>query len=406
MNIVFFIAKRLTFKRSRSFTRLIVRIAIAGISISLAVMIMAVAIVTGFRNEVKQKLVGFSGHMTVKNLDLNYSKDSKLIRYDSLEYNQIKNVPGVLSISSFTGKAGILKSDNEIEGLYFKGVSPDYDWNFINKHLVEGELPKLKKEEDTYELVMSAVASNRTQVKLNDFVEVFFIKDQLVRRRKMKVVGIYSTGLDEFDKSNVYTDQRVIQRIYENNYDWIGGYEVRINDMNQLVAFQETIEDITPFSHQVVTIEDQFPIILQWLELIDTNVVVIVGLMSIVALFNMLTALFILMVERTRMIGVLKSIGASNGQILKLFFTKSIYLTVVGLIFGNVIALGLGYGQQYFKWIQLDPATYFMSEVPFQFEWSELLLMNLLTLFICVGSVVFISRSLSKIDPVKTIKYQ
>jgi lipoprotein-releasing system permease protein len=406
MNIVWYIGKRLSVEKGASFTRLILRIATAGVAVSVAVMLIAVAVVTGFQTEIKNKLVGFTGHVLIKNLDLNYSKDSRLLPYSTLLEHDIKTMPEVKNVYTYTGKAGIVKANEEVEGLYFKGVSKQYDASFFKKQLVRGELPDFTASKVNYSAMISDKTASRLSIDTGDRMEVFFIRGEVVKRRRFLVEGVYNTGLDEFDQQHVFVQERVMQQVYSSDSSRVGGYEVVLHSQNDVSGVVEKLNDMTPFSHQVVPINEQQPVIFQWLTLIDTNVVVILALMGLVALFNLLTALFILMVERTKMIGTLKSLGAENRMLLQLFIVKSTRIAFTGIIIGNVLAFLLALVQWNTGILRLDPATYFMDSVPFLFKGWWVFFINAGVLAISVMSVFFLTKGIAKISPARTVRFQ
>lgn len=406
MNIAWYIGRRLSVEKGASFTRLILRLATAGVAVSVAVMLIAVGVVTGFQLEIKDKLVGFTGHIIIRNLDLNFSKDSRLVSFSPALQKSMESMPEVKSVHTYTGKAGIIKANKEVEGLYFKGVAPNFDWGFLKKHLIKGDVPEFAKGEVNYAALISGKTASRLHLDTGDRMEVFFIKNEVVKRRRFTVLGVYNTGLEEFDRQHVFVQEGVMQQVYSTDSSEVGGYEIILSSMDHLEAVTQKLKDLTPFSLQVIPINEQHPVIFQWLELIDTNVLVILVLMGLVALFNMLTALFILMVDRTKMIGILKSVGAENSMLLRLFMVKSLRLSIAGIVIGNALAFTLSIIQSQTGLLKLDPATYFMDSVPFQFNWYSITLVNIGVLLIGVLSVVFLTQGVAKISPSKTVRFK
>jgi lipoprotein-releasing system permease protein len=403
MQISLYIARRLG---AKGFTRLIIRFAVAGVSLSMAVMILAVGIVIGFKNEIKQKIVGYGGHIQIKNLDLNISKEARLINKNLVPADSLKTVNDNIDwIQPFTNKAGILQASGSIEGLLFKGVPHDYNWFFFKDNLKRGRLIRNNDSMETYEVMISEVTAERLNLDTGMRVEVFFIQDGQVRRRKSEIVGIFNTGLTEFDRMVVVTDMRVIQRIYTTAYDSVSGFEVFLKDFDRMGETAEVINETLVMEMKAQTAIEMNPVIFQWLQIVDTNAWVIIVLMLIVAIVNMITALLILIVDRTNMVGILKALGATNKQVRNIFMAKGVQLILWGLLIGNVLGVGSGLFQHYTQFMELDESVYYMNSVPFRFQWDYWLALNLGTLFLCF-LVLFVPTLLARrITPLKAIRF-
>ncbi|MFT5480347.1 MAG: lipoprotein-releasing system permease protein [bacterium] len=405
MDFSYFVGKKLATDSGKSFTRLIIRLAIAAVGISLAVMLLAVGVVKGFQSEIKNKIVGFDGHIHVRNLDLNQSRELKLIPLDQAFIPIVTNHPTVTSVAPFCLKAGIINTKKEIEGMVFKGVSKDYDWSFIQSNLQKGRLPILSDSVDTYEFVLSQKVAEKLQLDTGLNLDVFFIQETKVRRRRMRLVGIFSTGLEEFDKTICFTDIRVIQRIYTTDYSQVSGFEININDLSKMEAMTDWIDDQIGIKLRAENIEEKHSVIFQWLQIVDSNAIIIIILMTIVSVVNLITAFLILIVDRTQMIGVLKSLGANNSQVVKVFLLKGLAMVVPGLIIGNVLGLGLAWIQLKTGLITLPEETYYMATVPVEISWQTIAYLNIGTLVISVLMMLIPAIMVRVISPVKAIRF-
>jgi len=405
MDFSYFVGKKLATDSGKSFTRLIIRLAIAAVGISLAVMLLAVGVVKGFQSEIKNKIVGFDGHIHVRNLDLNQSRELRLIPLDQEFIPIVKAHPEVTSVAPFCLKAGIINTQKEIEGMVFKGVGVEYDWSFIASNLQRGRLPLLSDTVDTYEFVLSQKVAEKLQIDTGQNVEVFFIQDTKVRRRRMRLVGIFSTGLGEFDKTICFTDLRVIQRIYTTDYSQVSGFEINIKDLTQMEAMTDWVDDQIGIKLRAENIEEKHGVIFKWLQIVDSNALIIIILMTIVSVVNLITAFLILIVDRTQMIGILKSLGANNGQVVRVFLLKGLSMVIPGLIIGNALGLGLAWLQLKTGLITLPEETYYMATVPVQISWETIAYLNVGTLVISMLMMLIPAVMVRVISPVKAIRF-
>ncbi|MBO6515957.1 MAG: ABC transporter permease [Bacteroidia bacterium] len=405
MDFSYFVGKKLATKSGKSFTRLIIRLAIAGVGLSLAVMILAVGVVRGFQQEIRQKVVGFDGHIHIRNLDLNQSRQLALIEADQSFIKKIAHHADVKYITPFCVKAGIINTQKEIEGMVFKGVPRDYDWSFIERNIKRGRLPSFSDTLDTYELVLSQKVADRLQLDTGKSVEVFFIQDTKVRRRRLKLVGIFSTGLGEFDKTICFTDIRVIQRIYTTDYSKVSGFEVGLYDMEKLETMTDWVDERIGLKLRAENIESKHSVIFQWLRIVDSNALIIIVLMTIVSVVNLITAFLILIIDRTQMIGIFKGLGANNWQVVRVFLFKGLSMVVPGLIIGNVLGLGLAYLQLQTGIFTLPEETYYMAVVPVQISMETVGYLNLGTLLISMFMMLIPGLMVRFITPVKAIRF-
>jgi lipoprotein-releasing system permease protein len=401
-----FISARITFKSKRTFSKLIVRIAIIGIMLGLGVMILSLAIVKGFKHEIREKVRGFAGDIRVIKFDLNSSYDSSPIIYDSDFVRRALKSPQVTRVMPTATKPGIIKANNEIEGVVLKGVDKTYDFSYFKKMMVAGDVIDFKDSvEAQKEIMLSQQTANRLKLKVGDKLLMYFVQNPL-RKRQFKIKGIFSIGVEEVDKTFVIGSLSLINRLNDWKPGEIGQYEFRIADFDQVNYAANKLDDILPVKLKSRTVIEDYPTIFEWLNLLDVNSVVMLVLMVIVAVINMISALLIMILERTAMIGMFKAMGATNWNIQKVFLFNATYLIGLGLLLGNVLGVGLGYFQQRTHFFKLDEASYYMTFVPVQFSLSDILLLNLGTLVICLLVLIVPSMLVSKISPVKAIRFK
>lgn len=385
---------------------MIVRIAIIGIMLGLGVMILSVAIVKGFKSEVREKIRGFSGDIQVAKLDLNASYENSPFAVNDTFINKCKANKQIFSVAPFATKNGIIKANNEIEGVVMKAVDRLYNWSFIKGMLVSGTVINFSDSVAAQKQIMiSQYTANRLKLKVGDSFLMYFVQEPL-RERKLKIVGIFDIGVEEVDKTFVIGDLALVKRLNNWNDNQIGGYEIRVTDFNRLTAINSAIGDIIPVALRSVTITESYQTVFDWLQLLDVNTRIILILMLIVAVINMISALLIMILERTSMIGMLKAMGASNWSIQKIFLTNAFFLIGFGLILGNAFGIGLGMLQFKTHLFKLDQSSYYMSFVPIQIDWPDILLLNIGTLVICLLVLIVPSRLVSSISPVKAIRFK
>lgn len=406
MNFAWFVANRITFKSKRTFSKLIVRIAIIGIMLGLGVMILSLGIVRGFKNEIKGKVRGFSGDMVVVKNDLNSSFENSPFKADPGFVKKALANPLITAVMPYATKPGIIKAKGEIEGIVLKGVDKTYDWSVFKKNLVSGSVPHLA---DTVngkkQLLISRVIADRLKLKAGDKVLIYFVQEPL-RVRPFVISGVFSFGIDEVDRTYVVGDLAVINRL--NNWDpgEIGGYELKVADFDRLNETEDAVDDLLPSRLKAYTIKDNYPAIFAWLDLLDGNTSVVLSLMIIVAIINMISALLIMILERTNMIGILKAMGAANWTIQRIFLYNALYLICLGMLLGNLFGLGIELFQYKTHLFKLDPASYYMNFVPIQFKWTDLILLNIGTFLVCLLVMIGPSMLVTKITPVKAIRFK
>jgi len=407
LNFAWFVANRITFKSKRTFSKLIVRIAIVGIMLGLGVMILSLAILRGFKTEIRSKVRGFSGDIVVVKNDLNGSYENSPIASDEGLVKKLAANPLITHVMPFATKPGIIKAKTEIEGIVLKGVDKTYDWSAFKKNMVSGDVIDFSDTAASKkQLLISQTIADRLNLKVGDKAFIYFVQQPL-RVRSFVIKGIFSFDLEEVDKTYVVGDMSIISRINDWAPGQIGGYEVRVADFDQLKTAEDQTNDVLPSSRlKSISLEDNYPAIFAWLDLLDGNTKVVLGLMILVAVINMVSALLIMILERTNMIGLLKALGAANGRIRQIFLYNAFYLICLGMILGNVFGLGLGFIQNKTHLFQLPPASYYMNFVPIEFHGSDLVLLNIGTLLVCLLVMIIPTMLVSKITPVKAIRFK
>lgn len=410
MKLEYFIAKRLiTSKNNKSsISAPIIKIAIAAIALGIIMMIVSVATGTGLQQKIRQKIAAFNGHVIISNYNNNESDVStEPISINQKFYPKFKNIDGIKHIQSVGSKAGMIRTENAFEGIVFKGVGTDYRWDDIEEYLVSGRVPNLKSNLNQ-EIVISQYLANRLQLNLGDSFNTFFMKEEankVPNSRRLKIVGIYNSGFQEFDSSYIIGDIRHLQRINKWTPDEVGSFEIFINDFSKIEEKGAEIYAQTSSTLDSKTIIEKYYYIFDWLKLFDFNIIIILIVMITVSTINMVVALLVLILERTQMIGILKSLGANNWTIRKIFLYNAFYLIVRGLFWGNLIGIGLLVLQKYFGIIKLNPESYYVNQAPVEINLFYILALNLGTIAICIIILLIPSYIITKISPSKTIRF-
>ncbi len=417
MNINLYIAKRIfSDKENRNnLSHSIVKIALFGIVLGLIVLILAVAIVTGYKQEVGRKVIGFGSHLQVVNLDSNQSFETAPISSNQPFVPEISQVDGIRHIQIFATKQGIIRTDDEIQGVVLKGVGPDFDWSFFLENRVSGEPFQVQDTVRNNKVWLSKQLADQLHLKLGDDLFMFFISESEVvaRQRKFELAGIYKTSLEEFDRMFVLVDINHIRRLNNWKDDEISGFEILVDNFKELqekeravsqVLLRHTSEDAPVL--QVVSIRDKYRHIFDWLSLLDMNVWVILVLMILVAGFNMVSSLLVIILERTQMIGILKAMGARNWSIRKVFLYFSVMLILKALVWGNLVGVGICVLQEYTHLIKLDPTSYYLDYVPINLTILHLVLLNVGTILVTILMLVVPTWLITKISPEKTVRFE
>ena len=415
MNFPFFIARRIYSDKGdkREVSRPAIRIAIIGVAIGLAVMIITVSVVLGFKHTIRDKVIGFGSHIQVHNI-LTYSgSDPYPVCADDSLRKAIEAVEGVASAERFSIAQGILKTDADFMGTLFKGIGPEYDTSFLKEHLLEGEIPHFSDSTSHYQLLLSKMIADKMRLKTGDKVFAYFIDGQDVRTRRYTICGIYQTNMTRFDENLCFTDLYTASKLNGWTASQCTGLEIKVGNFGRLEETAERFVDSVnrTYDHQgnyltSETIYELYPQVFSWLDLLDMNVWIILILMICVAGFTMISGLLIIILERTQMIGILKAVGARNKTIRKTFLWFSVFIIGQGLLWGNLIGLGIVLLQKYTGIVRLDPQTYYVSEAPMELNLPLIALINVATLLICVFVLIAPSYMISHIHPAKSMRYE
>ncbi len=410
LNLEYFIAKRLIAAKSykSSVSSPIIKIAISAIAIGIIMMIVSVSTGIGLQKKIREKVAAFNGHIIISNFDDNQSNISKEpISIKQTFYPKFKAVSGISHIQAIANKAGIIRTEKSFEGVVLKGVGKDYQFKNLEEYLIQGKIPNLKSSLNN-EVLISEYIANRLQLKLGDKFNTYFIKenDGLPNLRIFKIVGIYNSGFQDFDATYIIGDIRHVQKINKWTSDQIGNFEVFVNNFDQIAQKGEEIYHEIPSTLNAITIIDKFYSIFEWLKLFDFNIIIILIIMIAVATINMIVALLVLILERTQMIGILKSLGANNWNIRKIFLYNAFYLILRGLLIGNTIAIILLYIQKIWAPIKLPPENYYVNQAPVDINFLHIAILNLGTILICVLVLLIPSFLITKISPIKALRFQ
>ena len=410
MNLEYFIAKRLITARDHksSISAPIIKIAIAAISIGMIMMIISVATGIGLQQKIRQKVAAFNGHIVITNYDENQSQLSITpISTHQVFYPKFKNVEGINHIQAVATKSGIIRTETAFEGIIFKGVGKEYRWNNLQEYLVGGKLPNLNSQLND-EVLVSEFLANRLNLKVGDKFNTFFMKEDTNQKpnlRVFRITGIFNSGFQEFDSTYIIGDIRHIQRINKWESDQVGAFEVFVDDFNAIQEKGQEVYEKTGSTLDTQPIVEKYYYIFEWLKLFDFNIIVILVIMIAVATINMVVALLVLILERTQMIGILKSMGANNWAVRKIFLYNAFYLISKGLFWGNLIGVGMLVIQQNFGVIKLNPENYYVNEAPVFIDFGYIFLLNIGTILICLLILLIPSYIITKISPITAIRF-
>lgn len=410
MNLEYFIARRLVTAKNHksSISAPIIKIAIIAIAIGVVMMIIAVATGVGLQDKIREKVSAFNGHVIISNFDDNQSEVSiEPLSIHQDFYPQFKTVNGIDHIQAVASKAGIIRTEEAFEGIIFKGVGKEYKWDMLEEYVVSGKIPSLKGTLNN-EVMLSEYLANRLKLKVGDKFNTFFMKEGgngMPNLRVFELVGIYNSGFQEFDAAYLIGDIRHVQRINKWRDGEVGAFEIFIDDFDEIKQKGQEIYEAIPSTLNCQTIEEKYFNIFEWLKLFDVNIVVIIVIMIIVSTINMVVALLVLILERTQMVGMLKALGATNWSVRKIFLYNAAYLIVKGLFWGNLISISLLLIQKYFGVIKLPPENYYVSVAPVTIDVPAILLINIGTIIVCVTLLLVPSYIITKISPVKALRF-
>lgn len=397
----------------------IVKIGIIGITLGVSVMLLTVSIVLGFKKEIVNKITGLTTHIVVSSINRNASNEPEPIAISRDTLAMLRKMPFVSHFQKTAFKNGLLKTDTENEGILLKGVTRNYDFSFIQKHLTEGRLPEFPEEVASKDILISEVLAKKMDLKINGKILIYFITqhdvyDSLLktpvtkseqRSRKLTICGIFKTSFADFDEKLSLVDIRQIQRISYWDSTMAGNYEIQVNDFKRVEEYQSAIEDLLGYNYNVENVREIYSNIFVWLDKLDINGVIIVVLMILVATINMITALLILILERTNMIGLVKALGMTNMNVRKIFLYISFKLIGKGMLWGNLIGIGLCLLQYYFRIAKLDSETYYVDHVAIDINWYYFLLLNAGTFATCALMLFLPTLIITRLTPVKTLKF-
>jgi len=405
LNYTFFIAKRiLSGKNTAAASAPIVRIAVAGIAMGFCLMVITLAVVSGFKKEIREKVIGFGSHIQISNFDQNNSYETKPIPLSPSFLGSLEKNPEIRHIQPFATKAGIIKTRDNIEGVVLKGINRNFDWSYFRDKMVTGKVLGLNDTAVSNDILISKATSARLQLRTGDGVVMYFIS-QPVRVRKFTVRGVYETGLEEFDKLYVLCDLGQIQKLNDWGKDKTGGFEVTVKDFDKLDHTAHEVYKSVGYELNARSIKEIYPQIFDWLNLQDVNAAIIIALMIAVAGINMISALLIIILERVKLIGTLKALGSDNPSVRKIFLYVATFLIGRGLLIGNLAGLMICWLQYRFHLVHLDQASYYIPYVPVHFNLSDLLFLNGGTLLVCILMMVLPTLLITRITPVKALRF-
>lgn len=414
MNLAWYMARRLYSHGGdvKRVSRPAIRIAIVGVSLGVAIMIIAVCVVLGFKQEVQNKVMGMGGHIQVLNYDYQLDMEQHPIVVDDSLMNKLRTVDGVSHVQRFCSQPGMLKTEDSFQGVVLKGVGPDYDLSFLQEHLLEGELMPFSDSANTQRIVVSRKLAKQLKLSVGSKVYAYFF-DGNVRARRFTVSGIYATHMSEFDKTIIFTDIYTTHKLTGFEDDQFSGAELLLNDLERLDEVSAEVavrvnHDIDHYgaNYTSPTIKELYRGIFSWLTLLDTNVWVILCLMISVAAFTMISGLLIIILERTQFIGTMKALGATNGRLRHLFLYFASFIILKGIVWGNIIGIGIVVLQYFTGIVHLDAETYYVDSVPVSLAWLFIVLINVGTLFVSFLVLVLPSYLVSRIHPAKSIRFE
>lgn len=411
MKVSRFIASRIAFNKERSFSAFIIRIAITAVSLSVAIMILAVCLVSGFKYVVSEKVFDFWGHIHISRFQPNASPLTEELPFaaPSQLLKKLKSIPEITSVDEYATKSAIIKAGEEIDGIIFKGVTREYHWGHLAPFIITGTIPAFNDSGTSNQIVISSYMAHELNVHVHDPVIIYFIQQgaALPRARKLYISGIYKTSIEDYDRTYIIGDLHLLRQLGNWNSDDIGGYELFIRNYKNMDSInRNSIEPILPDNLVATSIKSIYPNIFDWLDLQNMNLLIILVIMSVVAVINMVTALLILILERTNMVGILKAMGMGNWNIQQIFLIQASYIIGVGLVIGNALGIGLAWIQKTYGLFKLSEETYYMPVAPIRFVWWEIACIDAGTVLVCLLILILPSYLIRKISPVQAIRFK
>jgi lipoprotein-releasing system permease protein len=410
LNTEFYIAKKLSFNRDNKPVRVMTRIAVFSVALSIAVMITASSVLSGFKIQLKEKISGFNSHLRISNLDSNYSFDTPPVQNDYGFYSSIVALPEVKHIQQYAYKGGIIRASSDIQGVVLKGVGTDFDWSFFEQYMTDGEIFSVKTPAASDSVIISESLSGLLNLKTGDAFEMYFIQDP-VRVRRFIIAGLYNTYFEEMDKTFVVCDIRHIRRLNRWNSNQVSGMEIMLHNPDDMDRAYEKIDAIAGYLTfddgsrlEVTTLRNAFPEIFNWLAILDMNVLIILVIMVVVAGFNMISGLLIMLLEKISTIGILKSMGMTDFSIRRIFIYRSSLIVIRGLVYGNILGLSLCILQYYFGIVHLNPESYFFSTAPVNINPLSIILLNICSFAFITLTQIIPTMAIARISPDKTMR--
>jgi lipoprotein-releasing system permease protein len=383
----------------------IVRVAVGGIAVGLAVMIMTLAVMNGFQKSIRQKVIGFGSHIQITGYDTNESFETDSLNRNQPSVEAMKKYPGVRHIQAYATKAGIIKTGSQLMGVVLKGIDKDFDWSFFKQNLKEGNIFTLP-DTASNDVLVSRFIANKMNLEVGKKFRMYFLLGSDPKARLFRVSGIYETGLtDGFDDRFLLCDMRQIQKLNNWNESTISGFEVLVDNYESLDFVTKKVNDHIGYNLNAQSIKELTPQIFSWLDVLDVNALIIIVLMLFVSMINMISALIILILDRTNMIGILKALGASDVSVIRIFLIHATKLILLGILIGDVLGISLCFLQDHFGWVKLDEESYYVKTVPILINWNYLFLLNLATLVLCFVALLLPALIVTRITPVKAIRF-
>lgn len=406
MNFEYFVAKKLLKQKRKGLSKPIVSIATAGIALSIAVMLISIGVLQGFKNQIKDKITGFTSHIHLIPFAINSNNSTNTFTLSKQELNNLYKEENIKTIDPYILMGGAIKTKTDFHGVVLKGVEANYDTTFFKENLKSGRLPNYTNPKNKNEILISQTIADKLEIKIGDKIKIYFYVDQNYRVRPFTIAGIYETGLGDYDNKFILCNANVLQKLQSWQENQYSGYEVKLKDFSKLNQSAQSLYSLLPQDKDLQTIEEMEPSLFAWLDLLDSNVILILIVMTLIAIITSCSTLLIMIFEQTKHIGILKSLGASTRSIIKIYLYKSLYIVGKAMIIGNGVAITLMYLQQNYKLIKLDQESYYLDSVPIEFSAFAILSVNLACIVICMASLIFPARNISKINPMQNIKFE
>lgn len=406
MNFEYFVAKKLLKQKRKSFSKPIVGIATAGIALSIAVMLVSIGVLQGFKNQIKEKITGFTSHIHIIPFAINTNNENTLTlsQKEITElYNKENNIE---TINPYVLMGGAIKTKTDFHGIALKGINKDFDYSFFKENLKSGELPDYSNVKNKTQILISQTIADKLNIKIGDKIKIYFYINQNYKVRPFVISGIYETGLGDYDNKFILCNAEVLQKLQQWKEDQYSGYEVKLKDFAKLNQSAEIIYHTLPQDKDIQTIEEMEPNLFAWLSLLDSNVILILVVMAFIAIITSCSTLLIMIFEQTKHIGIFKSLGATTQSIIKIYLYKSLYIVGRAMLIGNAVALSLMWLQEKYKFIKLDQESYYLDSVPIEFSLIAIVSVNIASIAICMFTLIFPARNISKINPMDNIKFE